>query len=242
MKRWMGWMSVLSVMVLAACGPQPAAGQPGAGHPESNQTAAAGSGAVQAGGNAQGSGNAVPGNGTGTAAGAGTVGAGTAAGRGTAAGSRPSTQVLRWTAEGNPESATARLYRSDNQQFSMYVLPECTASAEEPGRDVVLFQPNAKVFMRVQRHPAGTSVDTIRKQVEAQLKAVATPQVVRDDGSIPFLSKAIHYVAYNQTDTVEAVIFQSGGAWFTATVYAPREFEGYSRFFAMMETIQPEEV
>jgi hypothetical protein len=141
-----------------------------------------------------------------------------------------------------PESATARLYRSDNQRFSMYVLPDCTASAEEPGRDVVLFQPNADVFMRVQRYPAGTSVDTLRQQVEAQLKTVAAPQVVRDDGSIAFLSKAIHYVAYNQKDVVEAVIFQSRGVWFTATVYASREFEGYGRFFAMMETIQPEDV
>ncbi|PAK74401.1 hypothetical protein, partial [Micrococcus luteus] len=67
---------------------------------------------------------------------------------------------------------TAVLEKSDNQNYSMYVLPSYELTAEEPNKDVLYLTDNDQVFMRIELLPEDTDWEMAEENAKSQLTAV----------------------------------------------------------------------
>lgn len=150
----------------------------------------------------------------------------------------PTEMTLTWQQEGQTESVTATLYRSDNQDFHAYVLPNFLASAEEPGKDVVLSKLNQNAWMRIEMRPQTTDKVQLENTIQVFLKATGTPEKVTDSSDV-FLQSAQVYRASNNQGTVTAFLFYKNEIPFITTVFVPNEYESISPFLAMIKTITP---
>lgn len=154
-----------------------------------------------------------------------------------ASSTRPLHTSLTWTQEGMPQAAVATLYRSSNQPFSMYTLPDYQASAEEPGKDVVLMTRNQAAWMRIEMYPATMAVSRIESSIRRALAVTATPMREKP-GYAPTLPAATVFHAASAKSSVTAVLFERGGHRVVATVFVPAEFESLAPFFVMLKTIR----
>lgn len=152
---------------------------------------------------------------------------------------RSASTLLTFQSEGMPQSESAKLWNSP-QGYSLYALNQYTASAEEPGKDVLMFSKNSALMMRVEMLSANADINQAIATAKVQLQAVGNPQqepasTLQDD----FLKTASAYFhASNGTVTETIVLIKLDGVLFQFTLSAPKEAESLTPFYAMMKTIQ----
>lgn len=81
---------------------------------------------------------------------------------------------LTYTLNGETKEQTAFLKHSDNQGYSMYILPDYELTAEEPNKDVVMLSNDGEIFMRVELLPKDVDWDSTEQTAVEQLQAVAS--------------------------------------------------------------------
>ncbi|MDP4171332.1 MAG: hypothetical protein Q8906_12035, partial [Bacillota bacterium] len=59
-------------------------------------------------------------------------------------------QKISYNQNGTKKEETAFLKHSNNDAYSLYVLPEYELSAEEPNRDIIALKSNGTIFMRIE--------------------------------------------------------------------------------------------
>lgn len=114
---------------------------------------------------------------------------------------------LTYTFGTEDREATAFLKNSDNQPFSLYVLPEFELTAEEPLKDVVYLTEDSSVFMRVETLPADSDIAFVVDNTKQQL--AVTNEEVNDFTSekhAEWLPGENQFVAENETSKVISVV------------------------------------
>ncbi|MCG3087430.1 hypothetical protein [Sporosarcina cyprini] len=154
-------------------------------------------------------------------------------------GSSASEDAQKDNALDNAESVT-----SDEQNYSMQILPGFTLTAEEPGRDVLYSDKNSEAFMRIETKPNdGESYDDWVANSQELVKASTEEDVqnVTDANLLPAGDGIENAVAFNsKSDEVSTtgVVFVKGDLLVRLTIFDTPEEDLGADFIKMGQTIQ----
>ncbi|MCM3321909.1 hypothetical protein [Cytobacillus kochii] len=146
---------------------------------------------------------------------------------------------LSYEINGETKEETAFLKESDNQAFSLHVLPDFTLTAEEPNKDILHLNDQSEVFMRIEVLPEEVDMKQLEENTMIQLQSVNEevehPSLPQDD----FFKDAVMMEASSETDTVTAFIVHNDSAQVKLTLFNKNEDTNYKdAFIEMAKTIQ----
>ncbi|SFA77030.1 MULTISPECIES: hypothetical protein [unclassified Bacillus (in: firmicutes)] len=146
-------------------------------------------------------------------------------------------QNLTYTVNGEQKEDTAFLKYNDQQNYSMYVLPEYELTSEEPGKEILFFKTDDSVFMRIELLPAETEWTTVKDTTKSQLQAVSsevtTPALPDDD----FFKDATVMETSTESETVTAYLIDHGDMKMKLTLFSKKDADHRSPFIEMAKTI-----
>lgn len=146
-------------------------------------------------------------------------------------------QKLQINENGELKEHTAFLKASDNQSYSMYVLPEFELTAEEPNKDVLFLSENDHIFMRIELLPTDVDWDLVEENTKAQLQAInETIQnlEVQDDD---FFKDAVAMEASKDEDVVTSYLIKSPRQPLKLSIFTKKDTDYRETFIQMAKTI-----
>jgi hypothetical protein len=143
-------------------------------------------------------------------------------------------KTLQYLLNNESKEDTAFLKKSDNQPFSLYVLPNFELSAEEPGKDVVLLSENDKIYMRIEL--LSDDVDWAKAEEDAK----AFLNAISDSITEPELNinNGLSYEVTSGNDVVTAVLLKDEKAPVRLTMFTTKDADYRHAFLEMAKTIQ----
>lgn len=152
-------------------------------------------------------------------------------------GVRAEEQKIDYHVNGEPKEDTAFLQESDNQHYSMYVLPGFELTPEEPNKDVVFLSENGHNFMRIELLPADVDwnslIDNTKAQLEAVNSNVQTLEALDDD----FYKDAVVMESTNNNDVVTAYLIKNNIQPLKLTIFSQKDMDYRDAFLKMGQTI-----
>ncbi len=148
-------------------------------------------------------------------------------------------QLLTYTVNGEQKEESAKLVNSDNQGYSMYVLPEFELTAEEPNKDVLFLKDNDKISMRIEILPADSDMEQLKENTKAQLGAVnGDIKDLQASNDQQWLADASIMQAENTSDQVTAYIVKKDDSIVKMTIFSKKDADYNDAFVKMAETIK----
>ncbi|PLT28942.1 hypothetical protein [Peribacillus deserti] len=144
-------------------------------------------------------------------------------------------QNLQYKMNGADKQETAFLKNSDNQHFSMYVLPGYELSAEEPGKDIVFLKDQDSVYMRIEllSNPVWQEEEEMAKaQLMAVSDKISTPALPNFD-----VKNAAAFEASNDEENVTVVIIKDTNNPVKLTMFTNKDQDHRSAMLEMAKTI-----
>jgi len=136
------------------------------------------------------------------------------------------------------------LIESDEQAFSMQVLPNYKLTSEEPGRDILYLESDDTVFMRIETMEAEEGTyDYLAENMLVVLEASSNgdkPTEVTNTELLPLNNALEDVQAYkvNTNDaTVTGILFKKDNLIVRLTIFDSTESEHFSNFVQMGETV-----
>ncbi len=115
---------------------------------------------------------------------------------------RTAEQAIEYSLNGETKNESAQLVKSDNQNFSLYVLPNFELTAEEPYKDLLFLSEDDSNSMRIEILPADTDRDSLKANTLLQLQVVNETVQTLDPPNDEFLQNAIIMEASNNNGEV----------------------------------------
>jgi len=145
---------------------------------------------------------------------------------------------------GTDFSNEATLVKSDEQAFSMYILPSYKLTSEEPGKDVLYSETDESIFMRVETLPKEDGTyDYLDENMLTILNASSvgdTPIQLSEAGALPSGDGITNVKAYTvkaETGPVTGILFERGNLIVRLTIFDSAEAKYYKELLQMGETI-----
>lgn len=147
-------------------------------------------------------------------------------------------QNLEYKVNGEAKEETAFLKSSDNQPYSMYVLPEYDLTAEEPNKDVLFLKENDHIFMRIELLPSDTDWDMLEENTKAQLQVVdETVNSIEVPGGDDFFKDSIAMESTNGEDVVTSYLIKDTDQPLKLTIFTSKDYDYKDTFLQMGKTI-----
>ncbi|MBS4189015.1 hypothetical protein KHA94_02140 [Bacillus sp. FJAT-49705] len=146
-------------------------------------------------------------------------------------------QKLQYKINDEIKEETAFLKSSDNQPYSMYVLPGFELTAEEPNKDVLYLSENDHIFMRIELLPVDTDWKTLEDGTKAQLQSVNDDVQTIEAPSEDFFKDSIALEASNDEDVITAYLIKSQEQPIKFTIFTKKELNNKDAFVQMGKTI-----
>ncbi|WP_433957665.1 hypothetical protein [Cytobacillus horneckiae] len=148
-------------------------------------------------------------------------------------------QNIKFEKNGETEEETAFLKESDNQDFSMYVLPNFVLTGEEPNKDVLHLEEQSNIFMRIELIPDDADMKMLEENTKIQLQSVneevTSPSLPNDS----FFEDAIMMEASADGDTVTSFLIKNEQANVKLTIFTDKsEHDFKDAFIQMAKTIE----
>ncbi len=102
---------------------------------------------------------------------------------------RTSEQTIAYSLNGESKKEAAQLTKSDNQNYSLYVLSNFELTAEEPYKDLLFLSEDDSNSMRIEILPADTDLEPLKENTLLQLQAVNETVQTLDPPSDEWLGK-----------------------------------------------------
>lgn len=134
--------------------------------------------------------------------------------------------------------ATASLKSSENQHYSMYILPEFELAEEEPYRDQVMLSANGEIFMRVELISTDVDWNILEQTTREQLSAVSSEIEEIQAPAEPFFTNAIALQASGNGDLVTAYLIKNDVTPLKLTLFMNEDNDYTDPFLKMAQTIQ----
>jgi len=146
---------------------------------------------------------------------------------------------IAYEQNGEQKEETAFLKESDNQHYSMYVLPDFELTGEEPGRDVLYFKKDDSIFMRIELLPSDSSIENEIETAKSQLESVSSniSEVKTVDGN-DWLKDASIYTAENEKEKVSCYLIPQKNQLLKLSIFTPSKEQAEDPFLKMAETIE----
>ena len=152
-------------------------------------------------------------------------------------GVRAESQEIEYHINGETKKETALLQNSDNQNYSMYVLPEYELTAEEPNKDVVFFSDNGHIFMRIELLPSDVDWNFLTDNTKAQLEAVNSNVQTLEAPEDDFYKNAVVMEATSNNDVVTAYLIKHDTQPLKLTIFSQKDQDYRDAFLKMGKTI-----
>ncbi|MEH7882990.1 hypothetical protein V7654_01575 [Bacillus sp. JJ1609] len=146
-------------------------------------------------------------------------------------------QNFTYKVNGEQKEETAFLKYNDNQNYSMYVLPEYELTGEEPNKDVLFLTEDDSVFMRIELLPADIEWALMEENTKAQLTAVG-PDV--KEAEIPddaFFENAWAMETKSGPETVTSYLIKNEQQPIKLTLFTKDNADHRNAFLEMGKTI-----
>lgn len=150
-------------------------------------------------------------------------------------------QNIAYTVDGEQKEQTAFLKYNDNQNYSMYVLPEYELTAEEPNKDVLMFTEDDSVFMRIELLPDDAEWAQVEENSKAQLAAVGPEVKEAQTPEDPFFNEAWAMEAQSGSDIVTTYLIKDEEQRLKLTLFTKEGADHKSPFLEMAKTIMKED-
>ena len=154
---------------------------------------------------------------------------------------RTSEQPITYTLNGETKKETAQLTKSDNQSFSLYVLPNYELTAEEPYKDLLFLSEDDTNSMRIEILPADTDLDSLKANTMAQLQVVnETVQTIDPPNDEMLQDATIMEASNNDGEVVTAYLINQKESIIKLTLFTKKQADYRDAFIQMAKTINIE--
>lgn len=140
--------------------------------------------------------------------------------------------------------ADAKLVHSDQQSYSINVLPNFTLTSEEPGRDSLFLNEDGRLFMRIETLSGDNGdIDYLIENTIASLDASGDgnpPLEITNANLLPKgenIKNAVGYTVETAEGKASGLIFKRDNMFVRLTIYDNTDGDFYADFLAMGETI-----
>jgi hypothetical protein len=145
-------------------------------------------------------------------------------------------QTLVYIFNNTQNKEKAILKYNDNQNYSMYVLPSYELMAEEPHRDILYYNENDSIFMRIEILQDNVNWNSMKETTDLQLNVISNQ--IRKTSLVNEFSEesAIHEVT-NGSDIVSAYFINDKDIKLKLTMFTQKGSDHRDAFFQMAKTI-----
>ncbi|WP_079508233.1 hypothetical protein [Mesobacillus jeotgali] len=150
-------------------------------------------------------------------------------------------QNLDYTLNGQEKQQTGFLKYNDNQNYSMYVMPDYELTAEEPNKDVLMWNEDDSIFMRIELLPADAEWSLVEENSKAQLAAVGPEVKEAETPEDPFFKNAWAMETKNGPDIVTTYLIKNEDQPLKLTLFTKEGADHRDAFTQMAKTILKEE-
>jgi len=149
-------------------------------------------------------------------------------------------QEVNYVQKGKDKTETATESKSADQGYKMQRLPGFTLSQEEPGKDVLVSNESAEVFMRVE-DVSQSSYDEVKTSMQDYMNAVGEPSSLSSEDLASFKGvKNIEGYVVNfveDKDKVIGIVFEKDGLIIKLTIHDNEELDLTDAMLKMASTI-----
>lgn len=145
---------------------------------------------------------------------------------------------LNYQWKGEEKEETAFLKESDNQDYSLYVLPDYELTGEEPRKDVLYLKENDTLFMRIELLPADAELNDEIETAKSQLESVSSDIKEAKPQGHEWLKDAAGFTADNGNEKVSAYLIPQKDWLLKLTIFTPVKENAEDPFLKMAETIE----
>lgn len=142
----------------------------------------------------------------------------------------------------NGDEITEETTTVDSNNYSLQLIPGFTLTPEEPGKDMLYFEENDKISMRIETIPATQATyDDIVANTEETVAAIGEYEPFPIDqyiGNHSEISKAIAYTVTFETEKIVMIVFEKGDIIVRLTVYDDTSVDLTDAMVKMGLTIQ----
>lgn len=149
-------------------------------------------------------------------------------------------QNFTYKVNGEQKEETAFLKYNDNQNYSMYVLPEYELTGEEPNKDVLFWKDDDSVFMRIELLPADTDWALMEENTKAQLTAVGPDVKEAEIPADAFFKNAWAMETKSGSETVTSYLIKNEQQPIKLTLFTKDTADHRNAFLEMGKTILKE--
>lgn len=149
-------------------------------------------------------------------------------------------QNLTYSVNGEEKEETAFLKYNDNQNYSMYVLPEYELTGEEPNKDVLFWNEDDSVFMRIELLPADIDWAMMEENTKAQLTAVGPEVKEAEIPEDPFFANAWAMETMSGAEVVTSYLIKNEKQPIKLTLFTKETANHKDAFLEMGKTILKE--
>jgi outer membrane murein-binding lipoprotein Lpp len=151
---------------------------------------------------------------------------------------RPFEKKIQYSVGGQTKSDTAVLEESENQGFSMYVLPHYELTAEEPYKDIVYLKDKDQLFMRIELMQKTQNWNTFKQSAFDQLKAINDQVEPITPPNTSTFKNATAYRTITNDAMVTAYVIPSNTHPIKVTIFDDKNGSHSDAFLKMADTIQ----
>jgi len=155
---------------------------------------------------------------------------------------RTAEQAIEYSLNGETKNESAQLVKSDNQNFSLYILPNFELTAEEPYKDLLFLSEDDSNSMRIEILPADTDRDSLKANTLLQLQVVNETVQTLDPPNDAFLQNAtIMEASNNNGEVVTAYLIDQKESIIKLTLFTKDQPDYRDAFIQMAKTMIIEE-
>ncbi|WP_170006785.1 hypothetical protein [Bacillus fonticola] len=144
-------------------------------------------------------------------------------------------ESLTFTQDGEEVTVAASVQTSPELPYEMMVAQGYSLISEEPNKDVVFFEQDDSIFMRLEWFGTdNVDMDMILNSTEAQV-AVVAEDVSTSEATLGELNASVYT---SESDVQKATAYVMEDLGLKAVIYTPTEVDHTAAFKAMLDTVE----
>jgi hypothetical protein len=149
-------------------------------------------------------------------------------------------QNLSYEMNNETHQKTAFLKYNDNQNYSMYVLPDYDLIVEEPAKDLLYFSKNKAISMRIELLSENIDWNLLKKSTYAELNSLYKTNPVETSLTDHFFEDSAMYEIHSGDDIVATYFINDPDIKLKLTMNSKTKEDHRDAFFQMAKTIMKE--
>lgn len=145
-------------------------------------------------------------------------------------------QNLKFKVNGSEKEETAFLQTSENQEYSLYVLPNYSLTAEEPGKDVLSLKDKENINMRIEIQKPETDWSSVEDNMKKQLEAISS-EIKPVEPSVYSIENGTVFETSSGDETVTSVLIKDAELPVRLTIFTTEKEDFRDPFIQMAKTI-----